>query len=709
MYRQYRYLQFREFTLDREEKRLFRAGEPVQLTPKAFGLLLELVDNAGKVIDKDELLSSVWGDTFVEEGNVAFTIRLIRRALGDSPREPQFIETLPRRGYRFIADISVKQEDTETTNRSPVSRDDPEVRRPVYRVAMATMYLLILLVGLVIISGWPFTGERGKTVSILRSPFSSERLSTDGNVSHAVIASSGDFVVYVEGTLNEKQSIRSRDIRTGQTREILGSMNQWYIGLAISPDDNSVFFVRKPSVNSNESCLFKTSINGGIPEEVTCGVQGWISVSPNGQKISFVRCDYREDSYCSLFVADVDGANEQLLVSRPAPFRIGDSAFSPDNQRLAFASGQSRDGRDDFGIFVVDLVTKLESPATLEKFFNVKRLLWLADGTTLLATALKSYEEITYFWQINIGSGEAIPIKRDSESYNGLSIDISGTTIVSTVVQPDFRLFVGRLANNTPLGRSWRAITPHFMSDGRILYASDRAGQTGIWLSDTDGTINQQLSTGSMDLSPILSPNGKAVYFASTRSGKVAIWEMNVDGSRPRQVTSEQGGWPKAVTEDGEWIYYVSAFDNYLSRTNISGTIDEQITNRATPGIELSSDGKLAAYIDRTVSDLLIVVTSLPEFSLISKYKLPGPEYSPVHLAWSSNKSAFYAILYEQLHNRTSIWKQELGQRKMVKLRELEIKNFGERSDFVVSPNADLFAVVYGDWKHDAILLRGLN
>lgn len=97
--------QFGPFTLDGSKRRLLRDGEVVRLTPKAFETLLALVEVRGKTIEKDELLKRVWGDTVVEENNLNQSITALRKALGDSRSESQYIATIPGQGYRFVADV----------------------------------------------------------------------------------------------------------------------------------------------------------------------------------------------------------------------------------------------------------------------------------------------------------------------------------------------------------------------------------------------------------------------------------------------------------------------------------------------------------------------------------------------------------------------------------------------------------------------------
>src|SRR5262245_21463089 len=100
-----RVYEFGPFRLDGVERLLLRDGKAVPLTPKAFDLLLALVERHGHLLEKDELLKKVWPDTFVEEANLASNISQLRKALGDGENGRQFIETAPKRGYRFIASV----------------------------------------------------------------------------------------------------------------------------------------------------------------------------------------------------------------------------------------------------------------------------------------------------------------------------------------------------------------------------------------------------------------------------------------------------------------------------------------------------------------------------------------------------------------------------------------------------------------------------
>ena len=98
------FYQFGEFTLDTDQRVLLREGKPLTLTPKVFDTLLILVENGGRLVEKEELMSRLWPETFVEEANLTFNVQQLRKALGDNARAPVYIETITKRGYRFIAE-----------------------------------------------------------------------------------------------------------------------------------------------------------------------------------------------------------------------------------------------------------------------------------------------------------------------------------------------------------------------------------------------------------------------------------------------------------------------------------------------------------------------------------------------------------------------------------------------------------------------------
>jgi DNA-binding winged helix-turn-helix (wHTH) protein len=94
---------FEPFRLDPDDARLWRGEQAIALTPKAFAVLGYLLAHSGRLVTKEELLQAVWADSLVTDASLKVCIREVRKALRDHPQKPRFIETVHRRGYRFIA------------------------------------------------------------------------------------------------------------------------------------------------------------------------------------------------------------------------------------------------------------------------------------------------------------------------------------------------------------------------------------------------------------------------------------------------------------------------------------------------------------------------------------------------------------------------------------------------------------------------------
>jgi DNA-binding winged helix-turn-helix (wHTH) protein len=138
---------FKGFALNLKEKSLSQNGEPVSIPPKVFAILEVLVKNEGRIVEKDELMKEVWADSFVEESNLTYSIRQLRKILDDDFHAPEFIETVPRRGYRFIGKIensTDNQIENPLIENSKFSFSEKVQKRIVY----AVMAISVLLFGL---------------------------------------------------------------------------------------------------------------------------------------------------------------------------------------------------------------------------------------------------------------------------------------------------------------------------------------------------------------------------------------------------------------------------------------------------------------------------------------------------------------------------------------------------------------------------------
>src|SRR6185295_12455819 len=140
------FYEFGPFRLDRVKRLLWRGGELVSLSPKAFDTLLALIEKRGELLDKETLMQTLWPDSFVEETNLTVKISQLRRALGELPHEHQYIVTVPGRGYKFVADVRTLKNELSTVEVEsfvPVELTKPEPRRSRLGLVIAAALLLI--------------------------------------------------------------------------------------------------------------------------------------------------------------------------------------------------------------------------------------------------------------------------------------------------------------------------------------------------------------------------------------------------------------------------------------------------------------------------------------------------------------------------------------------------------------------------------------
>ena len=191
-----RNFEFGPFRIDAVERLLFRGKETIPLTPKVADTLLALLANAGRIVEKDDLMKAVWPDSFVDEGGLARNISALRKALGDGLGEAQYVETIPRRGYRFIG--ALKPEPAGEVFPAPPTRRKKPRWLPAAVVALAAL----TLVG----AWWEYRRARPEAQrfrSLMVKPFTN--LSSDSTQEYVADA-------MTEGLINALHKIEALDV-----------------------------------------------------------------------------------------------------------------------------------------------------------------------------------------------------------------------------------------------------------------------------------------------------------------------------------------------------------------------------------------------------------------------------------------------------------------------------------------------------------------
>ena len=202
-----RVYEFGVFRIDAAERLLFRGDELIPLTPKVADTLLVLLSNAGRIVGKDELMKTIWPDAFVDEGGLARNISALRKALGDGVDEVQFIETLPKRGYRFVAPLKPEAAGPPGTAAAPVAARPPLA---IPRVAwVATALLAILAATAYYLHRSASAAQRFSSLIVL--PL--ENLSGDPTQDHIADTMTEELI----NTLTTIQSLRTISSTTAMT------------------------------------------------------------------------------------------------------------------------------------------------------------------------------------------------------------------------------------------------------------------------------------------------------------------------------------------------------------------------------------------------------------------------------------------------------------------------------------------------------------
>lgn len=698
---------FGNFRLDTKEKILFRDNKPVPLRPKVFATLLVFVEHAGHLLEKDELMQKIWKDQFVEESNLSFNIKVLRRVLDDDAHQPRFIETVPRRGYRFIADVNQTSDYVVVKAESGASLGLPQAIAFPSRFKRA--YLSIAVFSVVVLAGlsavfWFFQRNHaasGLSAPILSKPFKSENFLSSGT-ERAVITPDGKYVAYTT-EVGGKTSIWLRQLETSENIQIVPPTDQRYRGLAISHDGNSLYFARENEEDRNVLSIYRVMTFGGIPVKVAEQTQGWISLSPDDRQISFIRCKHEDEDFCSLVIADADGKNERKLLTRPRPFRIVDNQFSPDGKSIAFASGQSRNAASDFRLVRFDLENGTESPISPKTFFEIKSLRWLPDGDGLLLTAHETLDGPLRIWEASLATQEVRVLTNDAANYWTISLDRAADKMVATLLSNTFHLYLAP-ANDLNNAKSLAAArTFTFAPNGNIVFAGDDGD---IWSINRDGSEQRQLTNNPFkDFSPRMSPDGRYIFFGSTRSGSVQVWRMNSDGSDQVQVTNREGGYPIFITPNRQWVYFTSGLQRRLWRISFDGHDEMQVSQDEVFQPAFSPDGKLAAYFIRhkAADPYTLDVMSLDNGKVLKTLRLAEDKSMPDCIAWAADNQS---LLYITLTSSHSLWRQSLDNDRPHFIADLGNE---EINDFAISPDGNYVGLIRGKWILGAVLIEGLR
>jgi Tol biopolymer transport system component/DNA-binding winged helix-turn-helix (wHTH) protein len=631
--------EFQHFRLDVAERLLLRNGETIPLQPKAFDLLLVLVQNRGRLLEKEELLKAVWPDTVVEEVNLANNISLLRKALAEDGNGQRFIETVPKHGYRFLATVrEVKDETTIISSEQPrseiaiaaesvISSSESGANHTTSnadRLSGAIRHNKHGTVGAIVVTGvmaviafglYQLVGLRqSRTIVSTPDPKVIPFTSLPGGESEPAFSPDGYRIAFVwRGLENDDADIYVKQIGTEGLLRLTGGPAE-EVGPTWSPDGRHIAFLRQAPTGSG---IYLVPALGGGERKLAevFSSPGWYRIlgwypqrsphwSPDGQLLAIVDKGTIPEPF-SIFSLERETGEKRRLTSPPAG-SIGDFSpvFSPDGQSLAFVRMPSVAVAD---LYVMPVRGGEPKRLTFTNKF-IGRITWTPDGRELIfSSGLGMYDG--GLWRVSASGGSPQRLVAAGQQAIDPAIAPKGERLayVQTLIDSNiWRIDLTnakrrRDARKMVISSTYLDLNPQYSPDGRkIVFSSDRAGGFEIWVCNSDGEYPIQLTnldahTGT----PRWSPDGKSIVFDSRRDGNADIFLISAEGGTPNRLTRDPAeDITPSWSRDGRSIYFGSTRSGSLQiwRMPSGGGEAVQVTRQGGfEGFE-SVDGRVFYY-----------------------------------------------------------------------------------------------------------------
>lgn len=574
--------EFGPYRLEVAEQRLWRAGEFVPLPPKVFDLLLTLLRHQGQALSKDELLRAVWPDTIVEEVNLSVNISALRKALGEGPNEHQFIETLPRRGYRFVAPVKwVVAAAPPLDGAPPLTALPPHHASAVEPAAALAGWFkrhqrglwfalaALVLGGLAAAASWRKLSGDGAT-PLPAPPRVALFTGAAGRESAPAFSPDGNLLAFVwSGEHNENQDIYIRLLDGGNLLRLTSDPAD-DLSPAWSPNGRRLAFFRDapdggvyvvPTLGGTERKLANAHTN-----RTRLTQQAFLCWSPDGQWLALADKTSPQEPYGIFLLSSETGEKRRLTA--PPVATVGDlaPAFSPDGRWLAFIRS------DGFALDDVYLVAASGGAPVRLTFTHqqMSGLAWTADSRALIFSAGRYCGQS--LWRIPTEGGQPThpPTWIAAAGQNASAPATSRAHLAWTQCAIDNNIWrLDLRAANAPhraasrlLASRFNDVNPRYAPDGkRIAFASARSGSHEIWVCGSEGEPCVQLTffRGPHAGSPRWSPDGRWIVFDCRSEGNADLFVISAEGGNPRRLTTEPGeeilpSWSR----DGKWIYFTS-------------------------------------------------------------------------------------------------------------------------------------------------------
>jgi len=425
------------------------------------------------------------------------------------------------------------------------------------------------------------------------------RITSSGDVAGcASISPHGKYVVYCDFT----GELKLRQVATGAVVDL----GRYHGATAFSPDSDHVYVTVTSSENPSGVLLDIPSL-GGDPVRIATHLSGAVGVSPDGQRLAFIRLDTaRHES--SIISADVRGGDQRTIATSSLDemwFEEVGVSWSPNGKWLS-ANQATTIGGYHMRAVVVDVESGKVTALGSRKWGAVGRTVWLGNDTVLFSA--REHATGTFqFWMVQYPGGEAVQLTNDTRGFDQQSVSVAadGTSLAAIQITTVGNIFStnadatapleqwtsgARFDGGAPMGHmpgSGMALLP----SGRLFYESSDGADMNIWSIDAPGRRPRLVTQGYAE-NPSTPRDGSFVAYQAIHDGRYRIWRANADGNEPRVLSHADDDIGPLVSPDGRWIYYWAPATFKVMRMASDSGDATVLSDLAVAPAALSADGR---------------------------------------------------------------------------------------------------------------------